>query len=143
MEGKVRHSTNEDLEAILDVWYRASRLGHPFMSDEYLESERVEILETYQPIAETLVYEVGGRVVGFLSLIDNEVGGLFVDPSEQRQGVGRALMNRARQLRPHLELAVFEVNKVGRRFYADYGFRPTGQRLHEETGEMELLLRLD
>jgi putative acetyltransferase len=87
------------------------------------------------------VYEKQGRVVGFISLADNEVGGIFVHPSWQRHGVGRALMDKARIVHKTLELDVFEANEQGRAFYAKYGFVPINKYGDETTGEMMIRLR--
>ena len=131
-----------DIEGILGVWYRASLVAHPFLSEDALERERDEIVEWWLPASETFVYEMDGRVIGFLSLIGNEVGAIFVDPDLHGRGVGRALMDEARSRRPYLELGVFEANHVGRRFYERYGFRLIERRIEEATGEPELRLRL-
>ena len=138
----IRAYGEHDVEDLLDVWYRASLVAHPFLSEEFLDHERFEIVERWLPAADTTVYEVDGRVVGFLSLIGNEVGAIFVDPELHGRGIGRALMDDARDRRPHLELAVFEANEIGRRFYAAYGFEFVERRVEESTGEPELRLRL-
>ncbi len=82
-------------------------------------------------------------MVGFIALLDNEVGGLFVTRAQQGQGIGRALMDHASASRDHLELEVFEANDIGRAFYDAYGFAVIGERLDEETGLRLLRLRLD
>jgi putative acetyltransferase len=51
-------------------------------------------------MADTTVYEAEGRVVGFLALIGNEVGAIFLDPDRPGPGIGRALMDNARDRRP-------------------------------------------
>ena len=51
-------------------------------------------------------------------------------------------MDHARSIRGVLELLVFEDNKVGRAFYEKYGFRQIGEEIHEETGFMQMRLRL-
>ena len=107
----IRPYTDEDLGELLDVWYRASLIAHPFLSEEFFETERRQIVELWLPVAETKVYETDG-VVGFLALMGNEVGGIFVDPEYQGRGIGRALMDAARNSRPFLELDVFEVNSM-------------------------------
>ena len=139
----IRPFVGSDVVGLLDVWYRASLIAHPFLTEEFLERERVEIVERWLPMAETTVIQGDGRVVGFLSLIENEVGAIFVDPDFHRQGVGRALMDDARKRRPHLELSVFEANLIGRRFYEAYGFRTIERRIEETSGQPELRLRLD
>jgi len=139
----IRSYTDDDLEAVLDIWYRASLEVHWFLPAEFFETERRLLAEQFLPYSETVVYELVNRVVGFLSLVGNEVGGVFVDPGYQRQGIGRALMYDARAKRPYLELSVFEENHSGRSFYASYGFRKIGRQINEETGHPELRLRLD
>lgn len=138
----IRPYHERDVEDLLDVWYRASLVGHPFLPDDFLQRERVEVADRWLPIAETLVHEMAGRVVGFISLIGNEVGAIFVDPDLHGRGIGRALMDEARGRRPYLELGVFEANHSGRRFYEAYGFHLVERRIEERTGEPELRLRL-
>ena len=75
-----------------------------------LTLEREQIVTRWLPVAETWVYERDGSVVGFIALIGNEVGGIFVDPSVHRQGIGRSMMDHARALREELELDVFKAN---------------------------------
>jgi len=139
----LRSYRHDDLEGLLDVWYRASLIAHWFLSEEFLEVERRQIAEDWLPVSETTVAETDGRVVGFLSLVGNEVGGIFVDPEYQGRGIGRALMDHARRARPHLELVVFEDNLMGRRFYDAYGFLQVDRQIHAESGRYELRLRLD
>jgi putative acetyltransferase len=139
----LRSYRHDDLEALLDVWYRASLIAHWFLSEEFLGVERRQIAEDWLPVSETTVAETDGRVVGFLSLVGNEVGGIFVDPEYQGRGIGRALMDHARRARPHLELVVFEDNLMGRRFYDAYGFLQVDRQIHAESGRYELRLRLD
>ncbi len=104
--------------------------------------ERTAIADRWLPASETLVFEVEGRVVGFLSLVGNEVGGLFVHPDHHRRGIGSALLDRARSMRSVLELSVFEDNPIGRAFYEGHGFAEVGRRMNEDAGHMEIRLRL-
>ncbi len=92
-------------------------------------------------MADTTIHEADGRVAGFLALIGNEVGAVFVDPDLQGRGIGRALMDHARERRPFLELTVFEANTIGRRFYDAYGFEFVSRQVHDETAQPELRLR--
>jgi putative acetyltransferase len=138
----IRPYTEADLGSLLDVWYEASLIGHPFLSGEFLTAERQEIADVWLPAAETIVYEDNGQVIGFLSLVDNEVGAIFVHPEHQGRGIGRALMDRARTTRPYLELDVFEANAIGRRFYEAYGFTLVRRHVHDATGLVQLRLYL-
>jgi putative acetyltransferase len=139
----LRPYTDADLEATLDAWFQASLVAHHFLTEEFLTQERRAIAEQWMPIAETTVCEVEGRVVGFISMIDNEVGAIFVQPDHQGRGFGRALMDHARQSRPYLELGVFEANEIGRRFYDAYGFEVVERLMKTEAGLPELRMRLE
>lgn len=141
--GIIRSYEDKDVEGLLDVWYRASLIAHHFLDDEFFENERIQIKESWLPISDTVVWEHENRVIGFLSLVGNEVGAIFVDPDHQGQGVGRALMDWASEARPYLELDVFEANARGRSFYEAYGFKFLDRHVHEASGQNELRLRLD
>lgn len=139
----IRKYDPHDLRELLSVWYDAAKLAHPFWTAEKLDRERRDISEKFLPMAETWVFEDEEQVVGFIALLDNEVGGIFVSPRRQGRGIGRALMDHARASRDHLELEVFQANKIGRAFYDAYGFQSVGERRDEETGLGVLRLRLD
>lgn len=139
----IRRYRDEDLADLLVAWHTASQVAHPFLDEEFLGHERARIADHYLPNSETWVYEREGVVVGFISLSDEEVGGLFVDAAFHGQGIGRALMDHARSTRAFLELDVFKDNPVGRTFYERYGFRQVGEHVDEDTGFAQLRLRLE
>ena len=139
----IRAYRDNDLDELLEVWYRASLVAHPFLSTGFLARERENIPRVYLPAAETYVYEEEGRVVGFIALLGDEVGAIFVDPALHGRGIGRALMDHARSLRDRLELDVFKDNAIGRRFYDRYGFQIVEERKHQETGQWLLRLALE
>ena len=103
-------------------------MAHPFMDEAFFEKERYNIPHLYLPNADTWVAELDGIVVGFIALIGNEVGGLFLDPSSHGRGVGKAMMDKAQELHGDLVVEVFKENAIGRRFYEQYGFK----LLHEK-----------
>jgi putative acetyltransferase len=138
----IREYRFSDLEDVLSAWAAASEIAHPFLTPDFLRRERHNIPNLYLPNAETWVWEVDGSVVGFISLIENEVGALFVQPAHHGSGIGRALIDKARALRGDLELEVFERNAVGRAFYDRYGFVLLRKTVHEPTGESVLRLEL-
>ncbi len=139
----IRKYDPHDLVELIGVWYDAAQIAHPFWTSKIFDRERRNISDKFLPIAETWVFEEEERVVGFIALLDNEVGGIFVSPRRQGRGIGRALMDHARASRDHLELDVFEANEIGRAFYDAYGFDIVGERQDEETGLRVLRLRLD
>jgi len=138
----IREYEARDRDALLAVWAESAAIAHPFLTSAMFERERRAIAEEFLPVAETRVFERAGEVVAFISLLGNEVGGIFVTPRYHGQGIGRALMDWARGSRDHLELDVFEANTIGRAFYAAYGFGVVGERRDSRTGQTVLRLRL-
>ncbi len=138
----IRRYRPEDLEDVLTVWAAASAVAHPFLSAEFLAVERHNIANVYLPNAETWVWESDGHVVGFISLLGNEVGAIFVDPKFHGTGIGQALMDHALELRKELEVEVFTENAIGRAFYARYGFELIEEKVHDQTGFELMRLRL-
>ncbi len=138
----IREYEKRDLADLLEAWYSASKLAHPFLSEDFLEQERQKIPSFYLPNAETWVYEKNGTVIGFIALIGNEVGAIFLDPKFHGKGIGRALMDHAKSIRNVLELDVFKDNAIGRNFYKKYGFIEEYEHIHKETGFMQLRLKL-
>lgn len=138
----IRKYEEKDLAELIDAWYSASKVAHTFLSEDFFKQERRNIADLYIPNVETWVYEKDNKVIGFISLMENEVGAIFVDPEFHGKGIGRALMEHAKSLREFLELYVFKENKIGRNFYEKCGFKFVSEHLHEETGFMQLRLKL-
>lgn len=138
----IRKYKETDLPELLETWAAASAIAHPFLTEEFLASERENIPNLYLPNADTWVFEADGQIVGFIALIGDEVGAVFVHPSHQRKGVGSVLMDEAKERREELEVEVFVDNTIGREFYAKYGFERLEEKVHEQTGFGLLRLRL-
>ncbi len=135
MTPSIRQYHNNDLTELLSSWDKANRLAHPFLSEDFIKQEKSNIENLYLPNADTWVALINNKVVGFIALIGNEVGGLFVDPAIHGTGCGKALMDKANSLHSTLELDVFKANHIGRAFYRRYGFNQKTQSMHEATGQ--------
>jgi GNAT superfamily N-acetyltransferase len=61
--------------------------------------------------------------LGFLSLDGADVRALYLAPAARGRGIGRALLDRAKAGRDHLELWTFEANAPAIAFYEREGFR--------------------
>lgn len=139
----IRQYHDRDLEAVLSAWENASKLAHPFLSSSFQEQVRKDIPALYLPNADTWVVEHNGDVVGFIALIGNEVGAIFLQPKYQGLGLGWLMMDKAQMLHGNLEVEVFEKNSIGREFYRKYGFTEMGKSLHEMSGEQVLRLSFE
>ncbi|GAB1479471.1 GNAT family N-acetyltransferase [Paracoccaceae bacterium] len=123
-----------DLDRCTAIWRAASEAGHPFLDAATLDADAVVVRDNYMRAAEITVAEQAGAVVGFIALLGNLVGGLFVDPAAHRSGAGRALICDALRRRGRLEVEVYEANAGARAFYAACGFVETGRRDTDDHG---------
>ena len=122
----LRPATEEDTGAVAEVML-AARAGavetatmpppvHP--ASDMVRHVREDIL----PHREVWVAEVDGDVVGVMAVDEQWLDDLYVTPDHAGQGVGSALLDLAKALRPDgFELWVFEVNAPARRFYERHG----------------------
>lgn len=136
----IRAYTEDDKDAVISIWREASAYAHPFLSTEFTNKAETMIRDVFLDMANIWVIEEASQPVGFLALIGNEVGGLFVRPAHHGHGHGRALMDLAVDKTGALELDVFTLNEVGRRFYRSYGFTQGNERLDEASGQKVLRL---
>ena len=138
----IRKHQESDLEPILDVWHQASTLAHPFLDEAFVEKATKAMREMYIPNSETWVYEEEGTVIGFIGMMGNEIGGLFVLPDHHSKGVGWQLVDFISELHDELEVEVFKENKIGRAFYDKYGFKVIKKDLHRESGKEILRMKI-
>ena len=138
MSQLIREYKDADLIDVMAVWEAASAQAHPFLPTEFVDGIRDAIPKLYLPNAETWVVEYEAQLVGFISLLGNEVGAVFVFPEYQGQGLGLTLMSKAEELKGQLEVEVFSKNVIGCKFYRKYGFVQIDKKLHDPTG-LELL----
>lgn len=94
----------------------------------------------YLPAAQTWVYEREGQLLGFISLVDDVLAAIFVSPERQGEGIGSALLEQAKRVRPQLQLTVYVANHASVAFYLCNGFEVTAQGLDEHTGHPELTM---
>ena len=134
----IRKYDKHDIEVVVSLWRSASEIAHSFLSKDFLDQEDDNMRNIYLAFAETWVTEVEGTVVGFIALIEDEIGGLFLDPDFHGQGLGRALVDKAVIQKGPLKVEVFKENIIGRRFYDAYGFRETEEFIHEASGQTTL-----
>jgi ribosomal protein S18 acetylase RimI-like enzyme len=132
----IRRATRDDAAAIGALFVRARdemtylpRIpdrDRPLLGGRFLEQ------------TEIWVAEIGGHVAGFAGVGRSELTHLYVDPPAQNRGVGTALLDHVKSLRPdRLELWVFQANEGARRFYERHGFRLVGLTDGAENMERE------
>ncbi|TMV07666.1 GNAT family N-acetyltransferase [Ruegeria sediminis] len=73
------------------------------------------------------VVEEQAQVLGFLARDGQEICALYLSGPARRQGVGRQLLDDAKEKRARLTLRTFEANTAARQFYERNGFVEAGR----------------
>ncbi len=132
---------NRELETIMDIWLQATIKAHPFIEEEYWRKNYIQVKENYLPNSDTYLYIEESKVIGFISIINEEfIGALFVSPEQQRCGVGGKLINFAKQKYSKLTLAVYSENKNAVLFYKKMGFEILQKQLNEDSHVEEFVM---
>ena len=137
----IREYKANDLEYVMSTWYKAQLIAHPFLSNQFVEKVQVMMKDIFIPNSKTWVYEKEGELIGFIAMMDNEIGGLFVNPDQQSNGVGSSLLKHIEKNYDTIEVEVFANNKIGLPFYYKHDFRIAKEYVHKETQEKVLRMR--
>lgn len=138
----MRRYKTDDTDALVAIWQAANDLAHPFLPPAFVAQVALDMRNIYLPKAETWVREESGAPIGFIALVGDEIGGLFLSPAYHGKGYGRAMVDHAVQLHGPLRVEVFEANAIGRRFYDGYGFVTGEAYAHEPSGQTVLKMAM-
>ena len=139
----IRSATRQDAEALAAIQDAAWREGFRGVVEQRPPLERVRegFAERLEQRERTLlVAEEDGEIRGFVSFGDGEIHALYVHPASWRQGIGRALLNRAlEEMRTtgdeEATLWSLAVNARATAFYQANGFEAdAATRVRPETG---------
>ena len=125
----VRLLDDDELDEAAAIWHESRKRVHTAMG---LESERSVTAKVSQQVCREIIAthnQVWGafleeRMVGILAICGSDIDRMYVAPGRQRQGIGTALLEKARELSPSgLQLHTHQANEGARAFYEKHGFR--------------------
>lgn len=120
----------------LKVWHRATRTAHSFLPLAAKRAQFRRLRHGQIAKAETWVWLEAAEVLAFMSLpAPGVIGGLFVHPKAQRCGIGRLLIEHARQRHGALRVDVYQANTPARAFYGALGFTTASLSRLDADGE--------
>ena len=127
IDADIRPMRHAEAEGVLEVWHatkRASWHWHPVESRRPLEQDRGFFEKVLLKRCDIWVAAEGDQILGMLAMEGRSIDQLFVSNAHQRQGIGKALLDRAKQLSPTgLRLFTLQQNVDAVRFYVRHGFR--------------------
>lgn len=80
------------------------------------------------------IAQESGTVVGFALRDDDNLGGLYVARGARNRGIGKALLDLARDGQQRLEAWSYEANEHARRFYRREGFVEFAREIEDSSG---------
>lgn len=138
----IRKYEPSDLERIMEIWLSSNIEAHGFIRRGYWQdcfggaAEAILAAEVYTALSD-------GEIVGFIGLNGGHIEGIFVDGEHRSKGIGKSLINFAKELYPKLSLCVYEKNVRAADLYRREGFLPVRKKTDISTGETEILMRWD
>ena len=130
----IRALRKADIDSVTEIWLDTNRKAHAFIPASYWERNFASVKEML-PQAEVYVYETDQGIQGFLGLNGEYIEGIFV--SAQSRGIGKCLLDCAKDRKPALRLNVYQKNVRAIRFYRREGFQILRSGLDAATGEAE------
>lgn len=125
-----------DSDQAAEIWLEANLQAHDFIDPCYWNSHLDEV-KTQLAQAEGFVCQRETGLAGFIGLQNGFIAGLFVRDSFRGQGVGKALLNRAKEACERLSLDVYQKNRRAVAFYLREGFQIWRESRDIHTGEDE------
>jgi ribosomal protein S18 acetylase RimI-like enzyme len=123
----IRPYQPEDLEAVVDLWYRTWHQTFPHLQHPQPYPVWKAKFQTQLAVQGSIwVAEIDDRIVGFAAILlaEQSLDQLFVDTRYHNRGIGSALLNQAKQLCPQgLTLYTLQANTKACTFYQRHGFQ--------------------
>lgn len=137
----IREYRKNDLPAIMQIWLETNIQTHDFISEEYWTGN-CELVKELMPQAEVYVYEEdsSGRIAGFIGLTEEYIEGIFVKGASQSKGIGKQLLDHAKNMKKKLTLSVYQKNQGAIHFYQREHFEIYSENMDENTGEKEFFM---
>ena len=132
----IRRLNDNNIDAVMQIWKEENIKAHNFIPKEYWE-EKFNYVKSILPSAEIYVYIDKNTIEGFIGINNNYIEGIFIKEINQNKGIGTALLEKVKQLKPKLILNVYEKNKKAIKFYEKNGFKIIKENTDKEKNEKE------
>ena len=135
----IRELRKADINKVADIWLDTNIQAHYFISAQYWKSN-FELVKELLLQATVYVYEDNQEIQGFIGLNDEYIEGIFVSGEMQSHGIGKLLLDYAKDKRNKLLLNVYQKNTRAISFYQREGFEVQYSGLDEATGEKDYVM---
>lgn len=132
----VNQANTQEYDILLQIWERAVRSSHHFLSEEDIRFYKPLVRHEYFPVVQLYtIRNHSGQITAFMGLSDSLIEMLFVDPDEQGHGYGKQLIEFAIRQKQIHKVDVNEQNGQALRFYQNRGFEIISRDDLDSTGK--------
>ena len=135
----IRELQKSDINKVADIWLDTNIKAHYFIPAQYWKSN-FELVKELLLQATVYVYEDNQEIQGFIGLNGEYIEGIFVSDEKQSQGIGKILLNYAKDKRSKLILNVYTKNTRAISFYQREGFEVQHSGLDKDPGEKDFVM---
>ena len=137
----IRQYNECDLDAVMQIWLYTNIRAHNFISSDYWQIN-FDMVKEMLPHAEIYVHEddCTKQIDGFIGLNDDYIEGAFVKETMQSKGIGKQLLNHAKEVKSTLKLSVYQKNEKAIKFYLREKFNVQSENVDANTGEKEFTM---
>lgn len=135
----IKKFKKDNINEVMQIWLETNIKAHNFIPEDYwlenFEYTKKAILQ-----AEVYIYQKEDKIVGFSGLSDNYIGGIFVLPKYQSQGIGKEILEYLKDIKTELSLSVYKKNEKAIKFYRREKFVTQLESVEDSTKEEELFM---
>lgn len=137
----IRTFGENDLFSVMQIWLDTNIKAHSFIPQNYW-IDNYAMVKDILPQAEIYVYEDDNtnQIDGFIGLTNNYVEGIFVREDIQSKGIGKQLLNYAKEIKSSLRLSVYQKNTRAIAFYQREQFVIRSVNIDDSTNEKEFIM---
>lgn len=135
----IRKFQINELDTIMEIWLNTNIKAHDFINTSYWQ-RNYDLVKEMLPNASIFVYEDNNQIQGFIGLMDNYIAGMFINSSSQSKGIGKDLLNYAKDINSELLLKVYKKNVRAIKFYKKENFKVLTEQIDDNTDEVELVM---
>lgn len=135
----IRKFETRDLDTVMQIWLHGNLDAHAFIPASFW-TDHFEMVRNMLPQVELYVHEDKDtrQIDGFIGLAGNHIEGIFVAKAARSKGVGKALLDHAKLLKPSLTLNVYQKNERALAFYRREQFAVQSEGIDEDTSKADI-----
>ncbi|WP_407371887.1 GNAT family N-acetyltransferase [Carnobacterium sp.] len=136
---QIEKVSNEELDTLIELWLNVNIEAHDYINKDYWISNK-EFVKSELPKATILAYYKEKEIVGFLGFMDNYIAGIFIQKGFRGCGIGKKLLDIAKEKSEQLTLTVYKKNRNAIGFYSAQKFKKVKEVVDTNTSEIEYIM---